>query len=178
MRNKRFIGLFLTLVTLVSLGGCKNQAQKASDTAIEDMTDVKTDELLAYKDSYVGDNSAVVNIVSELPGNQYQPMFELQTKEEPYEIAIRYQVNPELADENDLNFWNERNPKTFFEDHSIVLFALIPNVEIIEFEIDGLADLADYSYVYTRKELEAKYVRDLTEISSSEDSFNAFFERD
>ena len=60
---KRMI-LFICLLTLVGCG--------------------KSDSLLNYKNSYIGDNSAVGNILSLLPVNLQDYTFSLQTASEPY----------------------------------------------------------------------------------------------
>lgn len=97
---KRII-LFICLLTLV---GCGRQS----------------DNLLNYKNSYIGDNSAVGNILSLLPVNLQDYTFSLQTTSEPYELTVNYS-NTKLT-EDDLNYSAD------------ILFTLIQNVEIIHFK--------------------------------------------
>lgn len=171
-KKNRLIALIFIMVLSLNLIGCKDSSTETSDQNIEDITQIKSGELIKYKDSYIGDNSTVINIVSRLPANIYIQSFNLKTNEEPYEIAIYYKVNEEIEDENYLTFWNDKNSKDLLENNAIVLFSLIPNVDIIKFEIDNAED--DF-YEYSRKELESKYNVDLVDISNNKDSLDDFF---
>ena len=111
MKNKSLIAMMFMTIFSFSLVGCNDQATQKSEPYIEDFTQVEFEKLMKYRDSYVGDNSAVINIVTGLPGNRYNPSFNLQTQKEPYEIAINYTVNDEEVDESYLNFWNDNNPE-------------------------------------------------------------------
>ena len=71
--------IIFSMLVLVGLVGCG----RSTNTS-------ELSELLSYKNSYVGDNSAVSNIISRLPAHEYLDGFELQTSQEPYEITINY----------------------------------------------------------------------------------------
>lgn len=66
------------LVVLTLLSACNFKADNSFD------------DLFNYKDSYVGDNNAVVNTVIHLQGADYFRGIELQTKEQPYGIIVDY----------------------------------------------------------------------------------------
>ena len=159
MKNKSLIAMMFMTIFSFSLVGCNDQATQKSEPYIEDFTQVEFEKLMKYRDSYVGDNSAVINIVTGLPGNRYNPSFNLQTQKEPYEIAINYTVNPEEV----------------LENNAIILFSLISNVDLIEFDIDGIDSLSNHSYKYSREELESKYNLELADLSANEDSLDDFF---
>ncbi len=91
------------------------------------------DDYLQYKGSMVGDNTAVINIVSMLIYGQYLDKIELQTDKEPYGIIVNY----------DFNGANEK--RITFEDHmtanALVMFYLIDNVDTITFkDVDSFMD--------------------------------------
>lgn len=174
MKNKRFMVIIFILLFSLHLTGCKNQSAQISESYIEDFTQVKVDELMKYKDSYIGDNSAVINIVSALPGNRYDPSFSLKTKEKPYGLAISYKVNEKVEDEGYLNFWKDINSEKLLENNAMILFSLIPNVESIKFEIEGIDNVTEYSYEYSRKELESKYNLNLVDLSVNKESFGDY----
>ncbi len=93
----------------------------------------EVNDYLQYKGSMVGDNTAVINIVSMLIYGQYLDKIELQTDKEPYGIIVNYDFNG--ADEK----------KITFEDHmtanALVMFYLIDNVDTITFkDVDNFMD--------------------------------------
>lgn len=51
---------------------------------------VSEEDIFKYKNSYVGDNSAVGNIINQLQGAEHLEIFELETKEKPYGITLDY----------------------------------------------------------------------------------------
>lgn len=170
--RKQFKILILLVVIAVSLLGCRDDLKGSQDQAIEDMSQVEIGELMKYKDSYLGDNSAVGNILLNLPMNRYGSGFSLQTDEEPYQLIVKYGPGEE-SDTKDYNeFWMDKKPVKFLENNAIVLFSLIRNVENIQFNVDNTEE---NTYEYNRKELEAKFNKDLTDLSGDRDSFNKFF---
>lgn len=84
-------------------------------------------------------------------------------------------MNDEEVDESYLNFWNDNNPEEVLENNAIILFSLISNVDLIEFDIDGIDSLSNHSYKYSREELESKYNLELADLSANEDSLDDFF---
>ncbi|MDC2864202.1 DUF4825 domain-containing protein [Bacillus sp. BP-3] len=73
---KRITIYFISLLSLmILLSRCSLNA------------DSKTD-LFQYKNSYVGDNSAVGNIIKQLAHNKELNQISLETKKEPYGIII------------------------------------------------------------------------------------------
>ncbi|MDP4105704.1 MAG: DUF4825 domain-containing protein [Bacillota bacterium] len=75
---KKLIPYFILLsILLVSLTGCKSNNNSSKD-------------IFQYKGSYIGNNSAIGNIINELPGSKAFKKFSLQTKEKPYGMVIQY----------------------------------------------------------------------------------------
>jgi hypothetical protein len=69
--------IIFSLLILLFLDGCS-------------VSNNVNEELFQFKDSYVGDNSAVGNIVRKLPNGEQVKGFELKTKEEPYGMILEY----------------------------------------------------------------------------------------
>lgn len=78
-------------------------------------------DLLKYKGSYVGNNSAVGSILSMLPGHDYMASFSLETEQKPYGIAVNYQPKQSVSSNYSdfcnrnvpMSFWNEMPPYCF-----------------------------------------------------------------
>lgn len=163
MRNK-FKVLLFTIVILIGLTGCKNNSIEESNQDIEDTSHIRVKKLLKYKDSYVGDNSAVGNILSLLPASAFSEGFSLKTDKKPYEIVVNYKPNKHLGIKEYNRFWNSKDPNEILEKNAMVFFSLIPNVEIISLNVDNIGE---ESYKYSRK--------DLPSLPADEDSFKTFF---
>ncbi|MBT9831543.1 DUF4825 domain-containing protein [Clostridium baratii] len=115
------------------------------------------EELKKYKDSYVGDNSAVINILSNLPLNTYVSELSLKTDRKPYEITVNYKENPALGLDDYNNFWKDKNPNEVLEKNAALMFSLIKNTDVIEFNVENIGEK---NYKYTRDELKEKYGED------------------
>lgn len=130
--------LSIVVISILILGvvGCNN-ISKSKEEYNESIVNINS--LLKYKDFYVGDNTAVGNIMSNLPANTYGSGFELQTTTQPYEISLKYndfdEVNIKFEeDELDLSM-------TFSEvmiKNAMIILSLSKNAEIVNLSIsDG-----------------------------------------
>ncbi|MEG0385550.1 MAG: DUF4825 domain-containing protein [Solibacillus sp.] len=117
------------------------------------------EDLFKYKDSYVGDNSAVGNILNQLQAAEFLKGFELKTTEEPYGIVLNYE-------------WTEskQNYKNTAIHNATFLFALIQNVEWISF------NFSNQEYKITKEQLQNWYGKDLSELQS-EDEIKPFMQK-
>jgi hypothetical protein len=135
--------------------------------------DSKTD-LFQYKNSYVGDNSAVVNIVKKLAHNKELNQISLETNKEPYGITLEYK---DLVAKN-----ANREMKETVISNSTFIFVLIKNVDWITFKFP------DQEFTVTKEKLQDWYNKKLDGIKNeqdlkkliqehlkSEDSVNQFF---
>ena len=118
--------IIFSMLVLVGLAGCG----KSTNTS-------ELSELLTYKNSYVGDNSAVSHILFRLPAHEYLDGFELQTSQEPYEITINYKD----FDKNTVKLEDGLISNTSFNEilkgNAMIILSLIQNAEIINFNVDG-----------------------------------------
>ena len=96
-----------------------------------------TTELLNYKDSYIGDNSAIGNIINLLPAHEYLDGFELQTTQEPYTITINYKDFNGMTIKIDNGKTQKASLDQILQGNSMVIFSLIQNAEIIHFNVEG-----------------------------------------
>ncbi|MGE6556537.1 DUF4825 domain-containing protein [Exiguobacterium artemiae] len=116
--------------------------------------DSKTD-LFHYKHSYVGDNSAVANIVKELAHHQELHQIALETKQTPYGIHLTYKdIETEQV---------EQEIKETVLFNATYLFVLVYNVDRITFTFP------DYKYTVTRDQLEQWYGQNLSTIKQESD---------
>lgn len=140
---KRITLYFISLLSLtILLSGCSLN------------NDSKTD-LFQYKNSSVGDNSAVGNIVKELAHNKELNQISLETKKEPYGITLEYKdIDAEKVD---------KETKETVITNSTFLFALIKNVDWITFKFP------DQEFTVTKENLQDWYNNKLDEFENEQD---------
>lgn len=171
MKNKFKLLVPVILTVSLSLIGCGNNSDKISNHEDKTTSQIETYDLIKYKDSYVGDNSSVGNIIAKLPGNEYNAGFSLQTDKEPYGITINYKAKENLGEDNYNKFWSDKKVNEFLEKNAVVLLALVQNAEVIEFNVENIGEI---SYKYDRKSLEQKYGDNLKDLFKNNNSFKKF----
>ena len=120
-------------------------------------------DLFDYQGSYVGDSSAVGNILNRLPVIGYTKDFELQTNEEPYGIILNYDGSESELEQKESLIYT-----------ATYLFTMIRNVDWIKYNFDG------QEYQVNKKELENWYGQDLSKDMSTfknEDELNALIDK-
>jgi hypothetical protein len=110
-------------------------------------------DIFQYKGSYIGNNSAVGNIINELPGSKAFKYFSLQTKEKPYGMVLHY---------GDVT----GNIKEIYISNVTYIFALIKNADWITI------DFPDEKVTLTRQQIQQWYGKDLSEITNEKDLKN------
>nr|WP_222439463.1 DUF4825 domain-containing protein [Sporosarcina sp. BP05] len=115
-------------------------------------TNNKNGNLFQYKDSFVGDNSAVGNIANQLRSGENLEGFELKTKEKPYGIILNYD-------------WleSEQNYKETAIFNATFLFSLVQNVDWITFNFDNR------EYKITKGNLQEWYGKELSEFKNEDE---------
>lgn len=115
--KKHIFSVIMLLAIFVVLSGCD------SDSGIDP-------EIFQYKNSYVGDNSAVSAIVSQLPAPNGEELtdIELQTKTEPYGVTLNYKKQENLDGVEPASDYS----RTVIYNSSVLLF-LVPNAEVVTF---------------------------------------------
>ena len=113
--------ILVIVVTAVGIGLISNPKSDMVEANIEE-------KLWENRTEYIGDNSAVGNLISLLPapeGLQYDH-FKLHTKEWPYAVEIVYSISRETSNSYDIE---EKHFSNVFENNSLVLLALIDNAD-------------------------------------------------
>lgn len=125
---------------------------------------------IIYKGSYIGDNSSVGAILEGLPGDTYKKTIELQTKIQPYGLAVNYGQN----DEENLNtkeyheYWTDRRRILLY--NATVLFMVIDNLDSIDFHL-GLENDKVNQFHFTRAEIEDLYGQEMTDYTNDPESW-------
>lgn len=132
MKKMIKIPLFLIIAMLI-LSACSKKNEK--------------EDLFSYKDSYVGDNSAMSDIVKRLQIADCFEKLELQTNERPYGMTVYYDVPTSLTEHKENLIYN-----------ATYLFALVQNVDTVTFDFDGEI------YNITRETLENWYDEQLSSL--------------
>ncbi|MCA1026873.1 MULTISPECIES: DUF4825 domain-containing protein [Cytobacillus] len=105
------------------------------------------EELFRYKGAYIGDNSAVGNILNETTDSI--DYFELKTDQEPYGLEV---------------FYHEVNDgEALMKKQATVLFSLVRNVEWISFHVNGSETKV------TRGEVNSWYEKDIAGVGSQKE---------
>lgn len=124
-------------------------------------------QLLKNKTEYVGNNSKIGGIIYSLTflENIVYDSFELKTTSEPYSIIINLKTDGDTVD-----LYRDEVNQEQFRDNAIIMFALIGNVENINFNIDD--GLAPYSIQYTRGWANKLYGIDVRDFAESKEEFS------
>ena len=120
-------------------------------------------DLFSYKDSYVGDASAVGNILNRLPVTGYSKDFELQTGNKPYGIILNYDDLKSKAQ-------SDAERKKIIVYTASYLFTLIQNVEWIKYNFAG------QEYEISKEKLQRWYDEDFRNFQN-EAELNSFIEQ-
>ena len=139
----KFLSLSLLVILIVS--GCNTNNEK--------------EDIFKFKDSYVGDNSAVGNILNQLPGAEHFKGFELETKEKPYGIILNYDGSE-----------SEQSYKKTAIFNATFLFTLVQNAEWVTFNFDNQA------YKITKENLQNWYGEDFS-VLKNENDLKAFIQK-
>lgn len=153
------VGVFLAIFIILILGYRSTATHHRAMEPITAIEAVNVDELWNYRDSYVGDASAVRGIIGHLPGNGYVQRISLQTTEMPYGIQVDYglELNSDGREEFE-RFFAEQKIQQILFNNAAVLFALVQNLDTVTFNIDTVNKQA---YTFSRADLESHFGRDL-----------------
>ncbi len=159
------------ILLLAGISGCAPDSDKIVASKIENFSQINYEEIVKYKDTYVGDNSAVGNIINLLPGNGYRSGFELVTDKQPYEIIINYKQNEELGLEEYNEFWMKIKPEELLEKNAIIILTLVKNAGMVKFNVN---EIDKEFYEFRRKDLEMKYGEEIMDLWKDEKVFKDF----
>ncbi len=130
--------LSLSLLVILFVNGCNTNNGK--------------EDIFKFKDSFVGDNSAVGNIANHLQGAEHLKGFELETKDKPYGIILNYDWSE-----------SEQNYKKTAIFNATFLFALVQNTDWITFNFNN------QEYKITKENLQNWYGEDFSEFTNEDE---------
>ena len=149
MKNKK-LKIIISLIVCVIFTAC-GKSQNSNKTIYE------------YKTKYVGDNSKVINILSNLkyPKETSYNSVQILSEKEPYGILVKLNINSGKIPE-----------KNEFLKNSAVLFALIDNLSFVKYEdVSNNKIIAEFTRDEIDNYLKAEVNKNAKEIGSSEKEF-------
>lgn len=148
------VGLAVVVALCIGLAANPKSTRSASDS---------TEKLWQSRTSYIGDNTAVGNIISELnfPAGLVYDGFALHTSERPYAVTISFKTDTETR-----NYYTGTLHEAPFLVNACIMFSLIENAECITFSLDDGVD-QPYSMQYTSDWAESIVGADLWEESGT-----------
>lgn len=151
--NKFKLSVALLLGMLVA--GCQPNNSNESDNLDQIKSAQRAESVdkgvFGYKGAYVGDNSAVGNILTRLPVSSYSKDFELATVAEPYGIIINYDGSEPPQQRSEIMVYT-----------ATYLFTLLRNADWVTF------NFTDQSVKLTKSQLYQWYGEDLSRIDNEE----------
>lgn len=122
------------------------------------------DNIIKFKNNYVGNNSNVGNLLQNLPLSEYGFVFEIDS--EKYGIVVDYNTTDWYKNEN---LYIEKS----LIYNSVSIFLLIDNVEYIKYNFSGS------SYTITRDQIEKNYANyaQIKKDNINKDKFNECVEQ-
>ena len=149
MKNKK-LKIIISLIVCVIFTAC-GKSQNSEKNIYE------------YKTKYVGDNSKVINILSNLkyPKETSYNSVQILSEKEPYGILVKLNINSRKIPE-----------KNEFLKNSAVLFALIENLSFVKYEdVSNNKIIAEFTRDEIDNYLKAEVNKNAKEIGSSEKEF-------
>lgn len=137
---------------------------------------LSTETLFSHRTKYIGDNSAVGNIIYNLtyPQDMAYRQFALQTDDsEPYAVTITFALSGEDKEQYGSHGLNRQNEIALLQKDACIMFSLIENAEIVNFELVDETDETKrpLTLVYTRQWASNETNCDLWAQSSTEEQF-------
>ena len=121
------------------------------------------DNIIKYKNKYIGNNSNTGNLIQSLPLSEYSYVFEIDS--DNLGLTINYHITDWYINEN-----NYLEKSLLY--NSVSLFTLINNVQYINFNFSGI------TYKTTRVQLEEQYphYEEIMKESLNKENFNKYVE--
>lgn len=144
--------MYILLLLTVVLSACSSQAtEKKSD--IKGIEDISLKQLSKHKNTYLGDNSAVRAILSDLPGGIIREFEIIDGK--ALDVTYGVKENAGYTGKQFDAFWFDQKDtieKTYLYN-AIALFILVDNVEQVTL---NMSSKDEQSVTFKRKQLEKK----------------------
>ena len=137
---------------------------------------LSADTLYGWRTKYIGDNSAVGNIISNLtfPEEMAYRQFALQTDEnDPYAVTITFALSGENKEAYALGAPTRREEVALLRQNACIMFSLIENAEIVNFKLVDETDeeKRPLTLVYSKQWAEHETDCDLWKESETKEQF-------
>lgn len=149
MKNKKLKIIILLTVCIIFTACGKSQNSEKN--------------IYEYKTKYVGDNSKVINILSNLkyPKEVNYNSVQILSEKEPYGILVKLNVNSDKIPE-----------KNDFLKNMAIMFALIENLSFVKYEdVSNNKIIAEFTRDEIDNYLKAEVNKNTKEIGSNEKDF-------
>jgi hypothetical protein len=155
--------LFSFIIYTGEEGGAPRSSSPNEDY-ITELSKINLHDEFTAKTNFVGDNGAVIDMAFLLPGNDAERTFELQTKEEPYEIRIFYSLDEEHE------AFTEVNLPTTLLYNATAYFSFFHNLGILTLHFEEVGTTGgNRTFTMTREQLNEIYGQDLTRFAKNEE---------
>lgn len=138
---------------------------------------LSAETLYSWRTKYIGNNSAVGNIIYNLnfPQDMTYKQFALQTDSEPYEVTVTFSLSEEDKRQYTEDAPNRQDELILLKRNAYIMFALIQNAKIVNYELIDETDKtkAPVKIVYTRQKAEFETGCNLWHESSIKEQFEA-----
>ena len=153
MKNKKLKIIILLIVCVIFTACGKSQNSEKN--------------IYEYKTKYVGDNSKVINILSNLkyPKETSYNSVQILSEKEPYVILVKLNINSGKIPE-----------KNEFLKNSAMLFALIENLSFVKYEdVSNNKIIAEFTRDEIDNYLKAEVNKNTKEIGMNKNEFVKYF---
>lgn len=142
----------------------------------EETLSVKT--LFSHRTKYIGDNSAVGNIIYNLtyPQDMAYRQFALRTDDsEPYAVTITFALSEEDKEQYGSHGSNRQKEAALLQKNACIMFSLIENAQIVNYKLVDETDETKrpLTLVYTRQWAESETACSLWAESETTEQFEA-----
>lgn len=138
---------------------------------------LSAETLYSWRTKYIGNNSAVGNIIYNLnfPQDMTYKQFALQTDSEPYEVTVTFSLSEEDKRQYTEDAPNRQDELILLKRNAYIMFALIQNAKIVNYELIDETDKTKtpVKIVYTRQKAEFETGCNLWHESSIKEQFEA-----
>lgn len=179
-RKPAFILVLLTAFLCAAAALCLLTDPTGTSKRISEITVPGSPRALyEYRTKYIGDNSAVGNIIYNLtfPEDMTYQQFALQTDSEPYEVTVTFSMSENDKEAYDAEAIDHQQERDLCRKNACIMFSLIENAGNVNFRLVDETDETrrPLTLVYTRDWAEHETDCDLWEESTTEEQFEALF---
>ncbi|MFK3960045.1 DUF4825 domain-containing protein [Guptibacillus hwajinpoensis] len=148
------------ILVILLVTGCSSGNASQYEQSVKTIGGIDRVELLKFSGTYVGDNSAVLAILAQLPGSETVNEIDLSDQK----ISVTYDEERVSSEIDFYSTWfdGEDSAQKIYHYNAIYLTILVPNAKEYEFRVQ------DESFRITRDEMVATLTSEFGEFPSEE----------